>query len=617
MIDGDEQLAVISCCIYDGVNKMSFYLSDYNSSDDLLINAINSLLIDKYNNYKIYIHNLSSFDGIFLLRILAKLNNTKLIPIIKDDKMIALTLKFGKNKITFHDSMLLLPSSLDKLSKAFNVINKKAIFPINWLLNNPNFNLGYIGAVPKIKYFKDITLSEYNNYVLERFNIWNFRKELLYYNMGDCIALYEILIKFNQIIYERFSLNAFNYPTLPSLAFAIYRSSFLNEYKIPKIGGKMLHDIRKSYTGGATEMYIPYGENLYHYDINSLYPTSMFKFDMPVGDIKYFKGNILDIMDKPFGFFNVNIKSPGYLDNPILQTRYNDRTVSPLGSWTGWYFSEELLNAKNYGYTYEILEGYLFEKENIFKDYVSVLHEMKQSSDKSSPLYLIAKLLMNSLYGKFGMTDDLAIHKIIKIDELEKFIESKERIKFIELDEDLALLSYHDKNDAKLINDYTEMDISIGVASAITAYSRIIMSKYKNLPNNKMYYTDTDSAVMEKPLADSLVGNHLGQMVLEKEYREFVSLAPKVYGGILTNGKEFTKIKGFKNSVSFETLKSLLEENKSLKLEHTKWFRFIDKGSISIKNQIYTLIPTQNKRNIIYKDNVLTKTEAFKINCFT
>lgn len=174
--------------------------------------------------------------------------------------MIALTLKYGnKCKMTFYDSLLLLPASLDKLGKSFDVENKKTFFPIYWLINNPDININYIGNVPDIKYFKDITIDDYNNYVNERNNIWNFKDELLNYNMIDCIALYEILIKFNDIIFDKFSLNVFNYPTLPSLAFAIYRSSFMNDYKIPKIGGKMLHDIRKSYTGGATDMYIPYG----------------------------------------------------------------------------------------------------------------------------------------------------------------------------------------------------------------------------------------------------------------------------------------------------------------------------------------------------------------------
>ncbi len=171
-----------------------------------------------------------------------------------------------------------------------------------------------------------------------------------------------------------------------------------------------------------------------------------------------------------------------------------------------------------YGYTFEILEGYLFERDNIFKDYVSVLHQMKQSSPKSSPMYLIAKLLMNSLYGKFGMTDNLVNHVIINTDKLDKIIETKDKITTVELDNDLYLVSYHDIDDNKFIDDYTEYDISVGVASAITTYSRLIITQFKNLPDNQMYYTDTDSAVMVKPLDESLVGKHLGQMVLEKEY---------------------------------------------------------------------------------------------------
>ena len=39
---------------------------------------------------------------------------------------------------------------------------------------------------------------------------------------------------------------------------------------------------------------------------------------MPVGNIKQFSGNILDIMDNPFGFFKVKVTSPSILENPVL-----------------------------------------------------------------------------------------------------------------------------------------------------------------------------------------------------------------------------------------------------------------------------------------------------------
>ena len=49
--------------------------------------VIKSLLKPKYNNYNIYVHNLSNFDGIFLLENLISFKNdkykTSLTPIIK------------------------------------------------------------------------------------------------------------------------------------------------------------------------------------------------------------------------------------------------------------------------------------------------------------------------------------------------------------------------------------------------------------------------------------------------------------------------------------------------------------------------------------------------------
>lgn len=42
----------------------------------------------KFNKHKIYVHNLSNFEGIFLLRTLAKLG--KVVPIINEGRIISL-----------------------------------------------------------------------------------------------------------------------------------------------------------------------------------------------------------------------------------------------------------------------------------------------------------------------------------------------------------------------------------------------------------------------------------------------------------------------------------------------------------------------------------------------
>lgn len=134
-----------------------------------------------------------------------------------------------------------------------------------------------------------------------------------------------------------------------------------------------------------------------------MYPFVKKKFPMPVGTPYYFEGNILDIDKYAFGFFNVKVILPKDIKNQILQYKINTgkgfSTVCPLGNWTGMYFSEEIINAKRYGYRFEVINGYLFKKRYILNGYVDDLNKIKLNSDKNSPDYIIYKLLLNILYG--------------------------------------------------------------------------------------------------------------------------------------------------------------------------------------------------------------------------
>lgn len=72
----------------------------------------------------------------------------------------------------------------------------------------------------------------------------------------------------------------------------------------------------------------------------------MSKFPMPVGNIRFFEGDILKLIhsqtfkrkgdEKPFGFFEVEITTPNNLKIPILLTRITKNgqtsTVAPLGN---------------------------------------------------------------------------------------------------------------------------------------------------------------------------------------------------------------------------------------------------------------------------------------------
>lgn len=621
-------LEVISISIYDGKNVNSFYLSNYNNSSELMNASLLSLLKRSYSGYRIYLHNFSNFDGIFLLKVMAGMNQCTVGRCIKrDSNIIEIQLKYKINtrdySIYFRDSCLLLPSSLKKLGDAFNVDTKKSIFPYKFV--SESRNLDYIGQVPSIQYFENITLDEYNKYKNELGKKeWNLKEEIIKYCEIDVISLRQIIRTFQIKIYSEFEVDINNYPTLSSLAFGIYRVKYLKDDNIiPKLHNEIYYDIKQSYTGGSVDVYKPLGTNLYRYDVNSLYPHSMSSFPSPVGKPIKFTGDPSKFRDDPFGFFYVNVKTPENLFIPILQTRVKTtdgtKTMAPLGTWKGWYFSEEIKLAMNNGYEIEILNGYLFEKGYIFKDYVLDLYNIKNKSSKDDPWYIISKLLLNSLYGRFGMDPVLTKHALLTdpVEIIKMYKDEGIIIKdSIEIDENIELISY-DKIENNEITPLT--NVNVAIASSITAYSRITMSNLKIKYSQNIYYTDTDSIDLDIKLPDNYVSNKLGDFKLEMFFKKVVYLSPKVYSAILPDKKALTKIKGYKineeskkDTKFYSEILNILVKRESKEYHHKKWYKDISAGSIKILDDKYTLMVNENKRKLIYK-NKRIYTQPYRI----
>ena len=148
--------------IYDGQKFKSFYLTDFENEKDMLRESIKYLLRRKYHNHKIYLHNFSRFDAVFLLSIMTDLSD-KVYPIIRDGCFIDLRLEFADNyTLYFRDSLLLLPSSLKSLAQNFHV-EDKGLFPYSFV-NNKEISLNYSGEIPNKKNFDNVSEKEYNSY---------------------------------------------------------------------------------------------------------------------------------------------------------------------------------------------------------------------------------------------------------------------------------------------------------------------------------------------------------------------------------------------------------------------------------------------------------------------
>jgi hypothetical protein len=326
-----------------------------------------SLLQPKYNDYVIYFHNLGNFDGHFIIQALLNIGKVNIIE--NKGKIISISLTGKDNngesiKLVFRDSAQLLLSSLAKLTLGFETPVQKG-------------NFDHL----KVNYS----------------NLDQIREEAISYCSADCVSLFQVLTKFNDLIFNIFKVNINKFPTLPGLTFAIFRTGYLKENLIPMITGNNYTRLLASYTGGTTDMFIPTNivigrrpkgtnsnlileakEKIYAYDFNSLYPFVMANFPLPCGGVKFVQGEgIFKANSDKLGFYNCDVVAPDNLLHPLIQRHVKINqgisTASTLGSFNTTLYSEEIINAIKVGYKFKFINGYVFDKQEIlFKEYIKI-----------------------------------------------------------------------------------------------------------------------------------------------------------------------------------------------------------------------------------------------------
>jgi hypothetical protein len=553
----------------------TFYIKDDLNSDKVILNCLDKMLVEKYRGYIFYIHNFGRFDAIFILRILIKYNElyTKKYSynlIFKDNVILSMSITSKVNKksytIKLVDSLNLLQSSLSNLCKTFNTDVVKSYFPYDFVNKN---NLFYEGKKPEKKYYNNIDNKSYK----EISENWNLQSETLKYLKNDLISLYKVIDKFKYNIFLNYHTHITKSLTISGLAMNIFLNKYYNN-NIPLITKKSIYkDIKSSYYGGITEVYKPYGKNLYYYDVNSLYPYSALN-PMPGLNCTYIdiiNKNISECIDDMFGFYYCKIKtSPKYIG--LLPTRGSEGIIMPLGNIEGWYFSEELKFAYKHGYSIEILSGYKFNKENnIFTKYVEEFYNIK-SNTKNNIEKSIAKSLLNNLLGRFGLNINKQITKLLSEEEFTEVLQTREVNGVLHIgnkylvtflpEVSLNVCRSHNVDYKEALNNYIKYknkdsfnqenlhDVSVAISSAVTSYSRIYMNQIKlNILNKggSIYYTDTDSIVTDIKLDN--VGEELGKFKLEYLIEEAYFISNKTYVLKTKNGDIISKSKGATNNL--------------------------------------------------------------------
>lgn len=227
-----------------------------------------------------------------------------------------------------------------------------------------------------------------------------FKLETNKYLKSDVEGLLEALIKINNNVFNKYSLNITKLKTISSLALAAYRSSYLPEHLLQDfkfIKGELETEIRTAYFGGNVDVFINKISNGYYYDLNSQYLKAMLN-DMPVGDpVLSLENNLENI----FGFVYGEITAPdeNTLQVPFIQYRdpLGKINTCPRGKFSRLIFSEEIKYALKFGYKINIKYCYQFQRGvGLFNKYVEDHFEIKEST-KDPVQRSLAKLLLNSL----------------------------------------------------------------------------------------------------------------------------------------------------------------------------------------------------------------------------
>lgn len=582
-----------------GTTNETWFINDYGGDSDRMmndyVNFIRNWVISAKKALKLYAHNSAKFDIQFLIRILIlQIPSTDSLHIIKNKGKIIMVKwtingnnpnkKAVRYSISFIDSYLILPVSLAKAAKQFGVTDKTHL-DVKGL--NQDTDLDAI------------------------------RDTLLEYNSNDAKVLFEIIQVFAKLVLDNFEVNLLDAPTGASLASRIFRTKYVDAQRdqIALTSKEMYDTLKPAYQGGACDVYKPTnpdGTKVHYYDVNSLYPAMMASKEMPTGKYTHIRGINIDLNDAKYdnAFIKATVTCPDNIEVPLLQQRVDGKSIAGTGKWDGMFYIAELREAIKLGYTIQPHEAIIYEGRNVFSKFINDIYAMRLTYPKSDPMNLICKLTMNSSYGRFGMSPDLAETTIIDKNEVCKFSGGNDIEDILYFGEDKAMVTRSIVRNQVINTDSpnSNLQISLPVAAAITAHSRIEIHRLK-LAAAKLgilLYSDTDSLVCSAPLPENLLGKGLGLLKVECTADKAIFLAPKVYAliGVKDGGKDIANIfkaKGVKDmkDLNFEVYKHLLFKDNIFTTHQAKWFRDLEKGNITIRHLKTITRITEGKRQIV------------------
>ena len=364
------------------------------------------------------------------------------------------------------------------------------------------------------------------------------KNEVLPYLKNDLVSMQTLMEQFSSEMYESVGVNCVDYLTLPSLSESVHVRMLysLNKkltetdkkagFNIEIPNKKKYEVIRSAIFGGRVTCYTKHfktkidfknyeelknsGDFIYNADVSSLYPTAMVGNDLmkvayPVGVSRFSTNPKAEFENNKLGFYEIEYEPPTNINYPALPKRKENGGIEwNLLPGRGTYTNVDIEDAISIGYKIKFVGSclvYDHSRSDLFSEYVGFWYDKKAGEDlkpedkRNMALREIAKLMMNSLYGKTLQKAHFTNQTIINnTSEAFKFLENHHLTDLILLGNGKVLI----KGEVKEINEDDKITKPSQIGAFILSYSRRLMMMYNKildptLKSVKVTYTDTDS----------------------------------------------------------------------------------------------------------------------------
>lgn len=311
-------------------------------------------------------------------------------------------------------------------------------------------------------------------------------------------------------------------PTIAGTAMDVFRRTYM-KWPWPVVGPKTNQLAWPAYYGGRCENFA-YGKvpEVNAYDATSLYPyvQSTTKYPHPHylqletspklgGSWLEWEGVAQAVVEVPECFV------------PPLPHRFSRRLFFPTGKIAGAWPLVEIRHALEAGCTLRSVEWVLGSKVtfNPFEDFVETLFAKRQLYQQGGdPKAALIKLILNSLYGRWGLSPGGGLYTLVNLD-------TKENVELADNAQTIVspygLYAY-----TPLENLRQPEYVNILFAAQISAAARLHLLRVLEYQSEKLAYCDTDSVITRGTLPTA---EGLGSWRLEAAGVRADLLSPKEY----------------------------------------------------------------------------------------